>query len=76
MLGGRLAIQGKLRIGDIQAFLQFHQFTQPITQTASIANVMKSRPRPPRSAYSSSWDNQRRPGSGASDRSRHGRRDR
>jgi ATP-binding cassette subfamily B multidrug efflux pump len=43
VLGGWLAIQGKLRIGDIQAFLQYlNQFTQPITQTASIANVMQS----------------------------------
>jgi ATP-binding cassette subfamily B protein len=43
VLGGWLAIQGSLRIGDIQAFLQYlNQFTQPITQTASIANVMQS----------------------------------
>lgn len=43
VLGGWLAIQGRLRIGDIQAFLQYlNQFTQPITQTASIANVMQS----------------------------------
>ncbi len=43
VLGGWLAIQGRLRIGDIQAFLQYlNQFTQPITQAASIANVMQS----------------------------------
>lgn len=41
--GGWLAIQGSLRIGDIQAFLQYlNQFNQPITQTASIANIMQS----------------------------------
>lgn len=41
--GGWLAIQGNLRIGDIQAFLQYlNQFNQPITQTASIANIMQS----------------------------------
>ncbi len=43
VLGGWLAIQGRLRIGDIQAFLQYlQQFNQPIAQTASIANVMQS----------------------------------
>jgi ATP-binding cassette subfamily B multidrug efflux pump len=43
VLGGWLAIQGRVQIGDIQAFLQYlNQFTQPITQTANIANVMQS----------------------------------
>lgn len=43
VLGGWLAIQGKLQIGDIQAFIQYvNQFNQPIAQTASIANVMQS----------------------------------
>ena len=43
VLGGWLAIQGSLRIGDIQAFLQYlNQFNQPISQAASIANVMQS----------------------------------
>ena len=43
VLGGWLAIQGQVRIGDIQAFIQYlNQFTQPITQTANIANVMQS----------------------------------
>lgn len=41
--GGWLAIQGQIRIGDIQAFIQYmNQFTQPITQTANVANVMQS----------------------------------
>lgn len=43
ILGGWLAIKGKLKIGDIQAFIQYvNQFNQPITQTANIANVMQS----------------------------------
>jgi ATP-binding cassette subfamily B protein len=43
VLGGWLAIQGKLQIGDIQAFIQYvSQFNQPIVQTANIANVMQS----------------------------------
>jgi ATP-binding cassette subfamily B protein len=40
--GGWLAINGKIGIGDIQAFIQYmNQFTQPIQQTASVANVMQ-----------------------------------
>jgi ATP-binding cassette subfamily B multidrug efflux pump len=43
VLGGWLAIQGRVRIGDIQAFIQYMgQFTQPITQTANVANVLQS----------------------------------
>ncbi len=43
VIGGWLAIQGQVRIGDIQAFIQYlNQFTQPITQTANIATVMQS----------------------------------
>ena len=43
VLGGWLAIQGKVRIGDIQAFMQYmNQFNQPIQQTANVANVMQS----------------------------------
>jgi ATP-binding cassette subfamily B protein len=43
VLGGWLAINGKLQIGDIQAFIQYvSQFNQPIIQTANIANVMQS----------------------------------
>lgn len=41
--GGWLAINGKIKIGDIQAFIQYvQQFNQPIIQTANIANVMQS----------------------------------
>ena len=42
VLGGWLAINGRLGIGDIQAFIQYmNQFTQPIMQTANVANVMQ-----------------------------------
>jgi len=43
VLGGWLAIKGKLQIGDIQAFIQYvSQFNQPIAQTAQIAGVIQS----------------------------------
>src|SRR3954462_9392881 len=43
VVGGWLAINGRIRIGDIQAFIQYmNQFTQPIMQTANIANVLQS----------------------------------
>jgi len=43
IIGGWLAIQGKLQIGDIQAFIQYvNQFNQPIAQTATIASVLQS----------------------------------
>ena len=43
VLGGWLAIKGQLRLGDIQAFIQYvQQFNQPIAQTANIANVLQS----------------------------------
>jgi ATP-binding cassette subfamily B protein len=43
VLGGWLAINGKIQIGGIQAFIQYvNQFNQPIVQTANIANVMQS----------------------------------
>ncbi len=43
VIGGWLAINGKITIGDIQAFIQYmNQFTQPIMQTANIANVLQS----------------------------------
>lgn len=43
VIGGWLAVKGRLQIGDIQAFIQYvNQFNQPIAQTATIANVMQS----------------------------------
>ena len=43
IVGGLLAIDGKISIGDIQAFIQYmNQFTQPISQTANIANIFQS----------------------------------
>jgi ATP-binding cassette subfamily B multidrug efflux pump len=43
VVGGWLAINGRVNIGDIQAFIQYvNQFNQPIIQTANIANVLQS----------------------------------
>ncbi len=43
VLGGWLAIKGRIQIGDIQAFIQYvNQFNQPILQAANIANVLQS----------------------------------
>lgn len=43
VVGGWLAINGHIKIGDIQAFIQYvQQFNQPITQTANVANVLQS----------------------------------
>ncbi len=43
ILGGYLAINGSIKVGDILAFIQYvRAFTQPITQTANIATVLQS----------------------------------
>lgn len=43
VVGGILAVNGSLLIGDIQAFIQYsRQFTQPINQLANIANIFQS----------------------------------
>jgi ATP-binding cassette subfamily B protein len=43
VLGGIMAARKVLKLGDIQAFIQYsRQFTQPIAQTANIANVLQS----------------------------------
>lgn len=43
VVGGILVTKGKINIGDIQAFIQYsNQFTQPIVQTANIANIIQS----------------------------------
>jgi ATP-binding cassette subfamily B protein len=42
ILGGYLAIKGKVAVGDIQAFIQYvRQFTQPISQIANISNIFQ-----------------------------------
>ncbi len=42
ILGGYLAVNGRLTVGDIQAFIQYvRQFTQPILQLANISNVLQ-----------------------------------
>jgi len=43
VVGGILVTQRAISIGDIQAFITYtRQFTQPITQTANIANIVQS----------------------------------
>jgi len=43
VIGGLRVASGALSLGDIQAFIQYsRQFTQPITQLASMANVLQS----------------------------------
>ena len=43
VVGGVLVTKKMLTIGDIQAFIQYSkQFTQPINQTANIANILQS----------------------------------
>ncbi len=43
VVGGLRVSAGAMTIGDIQAFIQYsRQFTQPITQVASMANVLQS----------------------------------
>jgi ATP-binding cassette subfamily B protein len=43
VIGGLRVANGTISLGDVQAFIQYsRQFTQPITQTASIMNVLQS----------------------------------
>lgn len=43
ILGGILAIQKAITVGDIQAFIQYvRMFTQPVGQMATVANVLQS----------------------------------
>ena len=43
VVGGLLAMSGKLSIGNFQAFIQYsRQFNQPIAQVAQIANIFQS----------------------------------
>jgi ATP-binding cassette subfamily B multidrug efflux pump len=43
VIGGIQVANGQMSLGDVQAFVQYsRQFTMPITQTASIANVIQS----------------------------------
>jgi ATP-binding cassette, subfamily B, multidrug efflux pump len=43
VVGGLRVATGALSLGDVQAFIQYSQmFMQPITQTASVANVLQS----------------------------------
>ncbi|MEZ5267427.1 MAG: ABC transporter ATP-binding protein [Microthrixaceae bacterium] len=43
VVGGLRVASGAMSIGDVQAFIQYsRQFTQPLTQVASMINVMQS----------------------------------
>jgi ATP-binding cassette subfamily B protein len=43
ILGGWLVIKGRIKIGGIQAFMQYvRQLTQPVGQIASISNILQS----------------------------------
>jgi ATP-binding cassette subfamily B multidrug efflux pump len=43
VLGGLRVASGAMSLGDVQAFIQYsRQFTQPLTQVASMANLMQS----------------------------------
>lgn len=43
ILGGYMAINGKISVGDIQAFIQYMwMFTQPLNQLAQIMNLLQS----------------------------------
>ncbi|MCL4364094.1 ABC transporter ATP-binding protein/permease [Patescibacteria group bacterium] len=43
VVGGLLATQNSISLGDVQAFIQYSsQFTFPITQLANIANIIQS----------------------------------
>lgn len=43
ILGGILAVRGKMKIGDIQAFITYvRNFTQPVGQLAQVLNMLQS----------------------------------
>ncbi|HET6968092.1 MAG TPA: ABC transporter ATP-binding protein [Ornithinibacter sp.] len=43
VVGGLRVASGTMSLGDVQAFIQYsRQFTQPLTQVASMANLMQS----------------------------------
>ncbi len=43
VLGGLRVASGTMNLGDVQAFIQYsRQFTQPLTQVASMANLLQS----------------------------------
>ena len=43
ILGGWLAIQGTIQVGQIQSFIQYvRNFNQPITQAAQVVNLLQS----------------------------------
>ena len=54
VLGGLKVANGSISLGDVQAFIQYsRQFTQPLTQVASMANLLQSGRAPAPSGSSS-----------------------
>ena len=55
VVGGLRVASGSMSLGDVQAFIQYsRQFTQPLTQVASMANLLQSGAPLPR-GFSRSW---------------------
>lgn len=43
VLGGYLAVQGKITVGNIQSFIQYDkQFTRPINEIAEISSMLQA----------------------------------
>ena len=43
IMGGWLAVRGRIKVGDILSFIQYiRNFTQPIAQVAQVSNVLQS----------------------------------
>lgn len=43
IIGGYLAVKGKITVGNIQSFIQYNKnFTMPISQLAQVSNVLQS----------------------------------
>src|SRR5204862_4229926 len=43
VIGGLRVANGSMSLGDVQAFIQYsRQFTQPLTQVASMSNLLQS----------------------------------
>ena len=43
VVGGMLAVQGTIEVGEIQSFIQYvRQFTQPISQVAQVSNMLQA----------------------------------
>lgn len=62
VVGGLRVASGTLSIGDVQAFIQYsRQFSMPLTQVASMANLVQSGSPPPSGSSNCSTRRSRRP---------------